>query len=247
MSAASKNLPPVSSATWGEGLRVGRDADRPEAAVAVGALDSAGIGAESHGVDRGCRHPLPSARPRAAGSHRGVRTVGEEQERRLVSRCSSRGGELLVEVRDAEIDRARNRVAESGAVVGPRAALRPRSCLVVVGGWRHHDVGLVGERDDADAGSRRGGPSTKELAASRAAVIRSGATSVAVIEPELSIARNTVASSRGTATATCGRAMPTTRCAEGEQREHRQGCGVASGVKSATTFSSRSRLVKRTT
>ena len=49
--------------------------------------------------------------------------------------------------------------------------------------------------------------------------MRSGATSVAVIEPELSIARITVASSRGTATATCGRAMPTHERRQREQRE----------------------------
>ena len=89
------------------------------------------------------------------------------------------------------------------------SALRPRSASSrsAVGGTT---TSAWSENETTPTRKPFGRSLTNELAASRAAVIRSGATSVAVIEPELSIARITVASSRATATATCGLAMPTT-------------------------------------
>ena len=53
-----------------------------------------------------------------------------------------------------------------------------------------------------------GKPSTKSWAAERAASSRVGATSSAFIEPEMSMARMTVASSRGVGTIIVGRARP---------------------------------------
>ena len=82
-----------------------------------------------------------------------------------------------------------------------RSELRPRSASSrsSVGGTT---TSASFEKETTPTRKPSGRPSTNELAASRAAVIRSGSTSVASIEPELSIARITVASSRGTAIAT---------------------------------------------
>ena len=55
-----------------------------------------------------------------------------------------------VEIGHAEVDRPGDRVAERGAVVGLERA-QPFQRLGAVVRRRHDDVGLVGERDDADA------------------------------------------------------------------------------------------------
>src|SRR5262249_6681389 len=91
-----------------------------------------------------------------------------------------------------------------------------------------------------------GSPSANDEAASRAAVIRFGWTSVAVIEPDRSIVSITVASCRGTASATCGRATPTISAASASSVSAGGTCRRQRG-DSATTFSSRDRFVKRTT
>ena len=87
--------------------------------------------------------------------------------------------------------------------------------------------------------------SRKTLAAFLAASIRLGATSVAIIDSDVSMARMTVARSRGTFSSRAGRARattmqasPSTRAMAGRWRRH-PGCFGA-------TLRSRSRLVKRT-
>ena len=64
----------------GEGLRVGRDADRPHAAVPVGALDGARIGAEGNGVDRDAGILCLLRRLERLVVTGRVRAVGEEQD-----------------------------------------------------------------------------------------------------------------------------------------------------------------------
>ena len=76
--------------------------------------------------------------------------------------------------------------------------------------------------------------------------MRSGAMSVAVIDPELSIARITVASSRGTATAISGRASPTTSALSARSVSTGGTCRRHRGRR-ATMFASRSTLVNRAT
>jgi hypothetical protein len=71
-----------------------------------------------------------------------------------------------------------------------------------------------------------------------------GATSVAVMDAELSIVRTTVASSRGTATTACGLAIPTTSAASAA-RASAAGMWRRRPGDASTTFASRSRLVKR--
>ena len=86
---------------------------------------------------------------------------------------------------------------------------------------------------------------TNEWAAALAASSRVGATSVAFMEPETSMARMTVESSRGTARTIVGRASPITRnamatrySAAGTWRRHEGRFGAR--------LARRSRLVKRT-
>ncbi len=94
--------------------------------------------------------------------------------------------------------------------------------------------------------SSSGGASSRKLrAASRAASMRDGATSAASMESDTSMARITVAWSRGTSTATAGLATASTRAstptrstAAGRWRRH-------PGVSGAT-LSSSARLVNRT-
>ena len=85
------------------------------------------------------------------------------------------------------------------------------------------------ENDTTPTWKPSGSPSTKREAAARAAAIRSGWTSVAVIEPELSIARMTVPSSLGTATATSGRAIPISRAVSASSDEHRRDVPAPAG------------------
>jgi hypothetical protein len=61
-------------------------------------------------------------------------------------------------------------------------------------------------KDTSPTLKRSGRPATKSAAAARAAVIRSGSTSVASIDSEVSSATTTVARSRGTCTSASGRA-----------------------------------------
>jgi hypothetical protein len=89
-----------------------------------------------------------------------------------------------------------------------------------------------------------GTSSTKVRAAAWAASKRFGATSVAIIDSEVSMVRTTEASSVGTSTVRCGRAAPTSRAesassisAGGTWRRH-------AGVR-PTTPASRSRFVNR--
>ena len=86
----------------------------------------------------------------------------------------------------------------------------------------------------------------KVLAACLALASRNGATSIASIEPDTSIARMIVASSRGTATIAEGRARPMTSAAIAARYSAGGTWRRQAGVF-GTRLASRSTLVNRTT
>ena len=88
--------------------------------------------------------------------------------------------------------------------------------------------------------------SMNDWAASRAASSRVGATSVAFIEPETSIASRTVASSRGTATTIARAGEADDEGHDGREIDRRAARGAATRAGVGARFASRSRLVNRT-
>jgi hypothetical protein len=100
------------------------------------------------------------------------------------------------------------------------------------------------ENDTRPTRKRSGSLSRNVEAADLAASRRVGATSVAVIEAELSIVSSTVASSRGTATTACGLAIATTSAASADTASS-AGTWRRLPGDASTTLARRSRFVKR--
>lgn len=163
----------------------------------------------------------------------------EDREQRLAVLV---GRQLAVLVPRREIERRCDRVADCRAGVRLEAVDELEDLLAIIGrlGERR---GSGRERDEPDS-DRSGSPVTKLEAASFAAASRVGGTSVAIIEPETSIASTTLASSRGTAIVVSGRASATSSAARAASAKNGGRCRRQPGERS-TTFESRSRFVNR--
>ena len=145
-----------------------------------------------------------AARAAAAGSMRPPSCAPSEMSRIALGGAGSSVAHLAV-ARAAP--RARRHLRspsprrERGCRARPRRARGPPSAAR----RPPHGSRTRRRRRGTSPGPRRGTP----CAAARAASSRVGSTSSAFIERETSIARTTVASSRGTLTVACGRATPT--------------------------------------
>ena len=123
-------------------------------------------------------------------------------------------------------------IAASDERTGPRSSVGSSSTCTEL------------ENDTSPTRKRSGSWSRNDEAADFAASRRVGATSVAVIEAELSIVRTTVASSRGTATTAWGLAIATISAARAASA-NTAGMWRRRPGEASTMFASRSRFVNR--